>query len=56
MTVESIGSLIGRSEAAVRAKARDKGISLMLRGDFRLSAKLPYKAMDCLKRNGLIGA
>ncbi|EIR7862208.1 DNA-binding protein, partial [Escherichia coli] len=28
MTVESIGSLIGRSEAAVRAKARDKGISL----------------------------
>ncbi|GCQ61081.1 hypothetical protein BvCmsOUNP003_03050 [Escherichia coli] len=56
MTVESIGSLIGRSEAAVRAKARDKGISLMLQGDFRLSAKLPYKAMDCLKRNGLIGA
>lgn len=34
MKVKSIGSLIGRSEAAVRTKAREMGISLILRGDF----------------------
>ncbi|EOP1613432.1 DNA-binding protein, partial [Escherichia coli] len=33
MKVKSIGSLIGRSEAAVRTKAREMGISLILRGD-----------------------
>ncbi|KAE9819578.1 DNA-binding protein [Escherichia coli] len=39
MKVKSIGSLIGRSEAAVRTKAREMGISLILRGDFHQSAK-----------------
>ncbi|ENU2341430.1 DNA-binding protein, partial [Escherichia coli] len=34
MTVESIGSLIGRSGAAVRTKARELGICMMLRGDY----------------------
>ncbi|EFW70541.1 hypothetical protein EcoM_02347 [Escherichia coli WV_060327] len=34
MKVKCIGSLIGRSEAAVRMKARVKGISLILRGGF----------------------
>ncbi len=29
MKVKSIGSLIGRSEAAVRTKAREMGISLI---------------------------
>ncbi len=39
MKVKSIGSLIGCSEAAVRTKAREMGISLILRGDFHQSAK-----------------
>ncbi|EFH3308133.1 TPA: DNA-binding protein [Escherichia coli] len=39
MKVKSIGSLIGRSEAAVRTKVREKGVSLLLRGDFHQSAK-----------------
>ncbi|MFQ8719072.1 MAG: DNA-binding protein, partial [Enterobacter hormaechei] len=33
MTVESIGRLIGRTGAAVRAKARELHIKLYLRGD-----------------------
>ncbi|EHS4489836.1 DNA-binding protein, partial [Escherichia coli] len=37
MKVKSIGSLIGRSEAAVRTKARELGISMMLRGDYHQS-------------------
>ncbi|EHS3811212.1 DNA-binding protein, partial [Escherichia coli] len=41
MTVECIGMLIGRSEAAVRTKARELGISMMLRGDYHQSAKYP---------------
>ena len=39
MTVESIGRLIGRTDAAVRAKARDLGIRLYLKGDYHQSAK-----------------
>ena len=31
MKVKSIGALIGRTEAAVRTKARELGISMMLR-------------------------
>ncbi|EFG4592650.1 DUF1627 domain-containing protein [Escherichia coli] len=41
MKVKCIGSLIGRSEAAVRMKAQVKGISLILRGDFHQSTKYP---------------
>ncbi|EFA1462741.1 DNA-binding protein [Escherichia coli] len=50
MTVESIGSLIGRSEAAVRAKAWDKGISLMLRGDFHPSAKYSQRDIELARQ------
>ncbi|MEF4333814.1 hypothetical protein U9408_24910 [Escherichia coli] len=41
MKVKCIGSLIGRSEAEVRMKARVKGISLILRGNFHQSTKYP---------------
>ncbi|KAB0559447.1 DNA-binding protein [Pantoea stewartii subsp. stewartii] len=44
MTVGSIGRLIGRSGAAVRAKARELGIRLYLRGDYHQSAK--YRQAD----------
>ncbi|EOA1363693.1 DNA-binding protein, partial [Escherichia coli] len=46
MTIESIGSLIGRSESAVRTKARELGISMMLRGDYHQSAKYPQSDID----------
>ncbi|EKP1773432.1 DNA-binding protein, partial [Escherichia coli] len=46
MKVKSIGSLIGRSEAAVRTKAREMGISLILRGDFHQSAKYPQSDIE----------
>ena len=39
MTVESIGRLIGRTGAAVRAKARELNIKLYLRGDHHQSAR-----------------
>lgn len=39
MTVESIGKLIGRTGDAVRTKARELGISMILKGDFHQSAK-----------------
>lgn len=38
MTVESIGRLTGRTGDAVRTKARELGISMMLRGDYHQSA------------------
>ena len=44
MTVESIGRLIGRTGAAVRAKARELGFRLYLRGDYHQSAK--YRQAD----------
>lgn len=46
MTVECIGMLIGRSEAAVRTKARELGISMMLRGDYHQSAKYPQSDIE----------
>ncbi|HDD9007567.1 TPA: DNA-binding protein [Escherichia coli] len=50
MTVDSIGSLIGRSEAAVRTKAREMGISLILRGDFHQSAKYPQSDIELARQ------
>ncbi|MEF9218534.1 DNA-binding protein [Escherichia coli] len=44
MTVESIGKLIGRTGDAVRTKARELGISMILKGDFHPSAK--YRQSD----------
>lgn len=44
MTVENIGRLIGRTGAAVRTKARERGIRLYLRGDYHQSAK--YRQAD----------
>ncbi len=49
MKVKSIGSLIGRSEVAVRTKARGEGISLMLRGDFHQSAKYPLRDIELVR-------
>ena len=50
MKVKSIGSLIGRSEAAVRAKAREMGIRLILRGDFHQSAKYPQRDIEMVRQ------
>ncbi|EET4844779.1 TPA: DNA-binding protein [Escherichia coli] len=50
MKVKSIGSLIGRSEAAVRTKAREMGISLILRGDFHQSAKYPQSDIELARQ------
>ncbi|HHQ8345566.1 TPA: DNA-binding protein [Escherichia coli] len=44
MTVEGIGRLTGRTGSAVRTKARELGISMMLRGDYHQSAK--YQQVD----------
>lgn len=41
MRVKQIGLLIGRSESAVRTKAREVGINLRLRGRFHQSVKYP---------------
>ncbi|EPT6656106.1 hypothetical protein ACVQ2Y_005105, partial [Escherichia coli] len=46
MKVKSIGALIGRTEAAVRTKARELGISMMLRGDFHQSAKYSQRDIE----------
>ncbi|EED1398092.1 DNA-binding protein [Escherichia coli] len=46
MRVKSIGALIGRTEAAVRTKARELGISMMLRGDFHQSAKYSQRDIE----------
>ncbi|UMT25463.1 DNA-binding protein [Escherichia coli] len=50
MQVKNIGKLIGRTEAAVRTKARDSGISLMLRGDFHQSAKYPQRDIELARQ------
>ncbi|EHS4005439.1 DNA-binding protein, partial [Escherichia coli] len=50
MKVKSIGSLIGRSEAAVRTKARELGISMMLRGDYHQSAKYPQSDIELTRQ------
>lgn len=44
MTVENIGKLIGRTGDAVRTKARELGISMILKGDIHPSAK--YRQSD----------
>lgn len=41
MKVATIGQLIGRTDGAVRAKARELHISLRLRGDHHQSVKYP---------------
>lgn len=41
MKVANIGQLIGRTDGAVRAKARELNISLRLRGDHHQSVKYP---------------
>ncbi|CAM3945326.1 hypothetical protein PLGE761_02325 [Pluralibacter gergoviae] len=41
MRVESIASLIGRTAAAVRAKARELGVKLYLCGKYHQSVKYP---------------
>ncbi|HAX5209036.1 TPA: DNA-binding protein [Escherichia coli] len=46
MTVENIGRLTGRTGAAVRTKARELGISMMLRGDYHQSAKYPQRDIE----------
>ncbi|ELX1534653.1 helix-turn-helix domain-containing protein [Escherichia coli] len=50
MKVKSIGALIGRTEAAVRTKARELGISMMLRGDYHQSAKYPQSDIDLARQ------
>lgn len=50
MTVESIGSLIGRSGAAVRTKARELGICMMLRGDYHQSAKCSQRDIELARQ------
>ncbi|EBV1888614.1 DNA-binding protein [Salmonella enterica subsp. enterica] len=56
MTVESIGRLIGRTSASVRAKARELNIKLYLRGDYHQSAKYPQADIElarALHREGI---
>ncbi|HFO7831465.1 TPA: DNA-binding protein [Escherichia coli] len=50
MKVKSIGALIGRTEAAVRTKARELGISMMLRGDFHPSAKYSQRDIELARQ------
>ncbi|GCK74338.1 hypothetical protein BvCms2454_02685 [Escherichia coli] len=50
MKVKSIGSLIGRSEAAVRTKARELGIGMMLRGDYHQSTKYPQSDIELVRQ------
>lgn len=49
MTVESIGRLTGRTGDAVRTKARELGISMMLRGNFHQSAKYPQRDIELVR-------
>ncbi|MCP1694886.1 hypothetical protein J2T26_004792 [Citrobacter farmeri] len=50
MKVKSIGVLIGRTEAAVRTKARELGTSMMLRGDFHQSVKIPRSSVEVIRQ------
>lgn len=56
MRVKQICTLVGRTEAAVRTKARELGIRLYLRGKYHQSVKYPASdvmlARD-LRREGL---
>lgn len=46
MKVENIGQLIGRTDGAVRAKARELHICLRLRGDHHQSVKYPGRVVE----------
>ncbi|EEI4447982.1 DNA-binding protein [Salmonella enterica] len=46
MKVANIGELIGRTDGAVRAKARELHISLRLRGDHHQSVKYPGRVVE----------
>ncbi|EED4921312.1 DNA-binding protein [Salmonella enterica subsp. arizonae] len=46
MKVANIGQLIGRTDGAVRAKARELHISLRLRGDHHQSVKYPGRVVE----------
>lgn len=50
MTVESIGKLIGRTGDAVRTKARELGISMILKGDFHPSAKFRQSDIELARQ------
>ncbi len=50
MRVKDIGKLTGRTEAAVRTKARELGISLILRGDFHQSVKIPWSSVGLIRK------
>lgn len=50
MRVKDIGKLTGRTEAAVRTKARELGISLILRGDFHQSVKIPGSSVELMRK------
>ncbi|MGG5932535.1 DNA-binding protein [Salmonella enterica] len=46
MKVANIGRLIGRTNGAVRAKARELNICLRLRGDHHQSVKYPGRVVE----------
>ncbi|HFL2921184.1 TPA: DNA-binding protein [Salmonella enterica] len=46
MKVANIGQLIGRTNGAVRAKARELHICLRLRGDHHQSVKYPCRVVE----------
>lgn len=50
MTVESIGGLTGRTGDAVRTKARELGVSLMLLGDYHQSTKYPQSDIELARQ------
>ncbi|EGW69017.1 hypothetical protein ECSTECC16502_2587 [Escherichia coli STEC_C165-02] len=50
MRVKDIGKLTGRTDAAVRTKARELGISLILRGDFHQSVKIPQSSVELMRK------
>ncbi|ECF2366365.1 DNA-binding protein [Salmonella enterica subsp. enterica serovar Mountpleasant] len=50
MKVATIGRLIGRTDGAVRAKARELHISLRLRGDFHQSVKYSQRDIEVIRQ------
>ncbi|EDQ2392343.1 DNA-binding protein [Salmonella enterica subsp. enterica] len=46
MKVATIGQLIGRTRDAVRTKARELNICLILRGDYHQSVKYPGRVVE----------
>ena len=50
MTVEAIGGLTGRTGSAVRTKARELGISMMLQGDCHQSAKYSQSDIELTRQ------